>query len=46
MHARDLPHSVHNFLEVFQVEDFQDYVHAGLAVLAAGFDVADVVNLT
>ncbi len=42
MHPRDLPHSVHDFLEVFQVGDFEDYVHAGLAVLAARFYVADV----
>ena len=42
MHAGDLADAVHDFLEVFQVGDFQDYVYAGLAVLAAGFDVADV----
>src|ERR1022692_4953508 len=42
VHAGNLSHSVHDFLEVFQVGDFQDYVYAGLAVLALGFDVADV----
>src|SRR6266478_5639662 len=39
---RDLPHSVHDFLEVFEVGNFEDYVHAGLAVLAASFYVPDV----
>src|SRR6266566_256022 len=33
MHPWDLPDTVH---------DFQDYIYAGLAVLAASFDVADV----
>src|SRR4030081_2084030 len=42
MHAGDLADTVHDFLEVFQVGDFQDYVYAGLAVLAASFYVADV----
>src|SRR5271156_1670406 len=42
MDAGDLADSVHDFLEVFEVGDFEDYVYAGLAVLAAGFDVADV----
>src|SRR6267378_28875 len=40
--AGNLPHSVHDFLEVFQVGDFQHHVYAGLAVLAASFYVADV----
>src|SRR5258708_34218789 len=42
MHPRNLPHAVDDFLEVFQVGDFEDYVHARLPVLAASFDVADV----
>src|SRR5258708_16846280 len=42
MHPRTLPLAVDDFLEVFQVGDFEDYVHAGLSVLAASFDVADV----
>src|SRR3981189_3454131 len=42
MHAGDLADTVHDFLEAFQVGDFQDYVYAGLAVLAASFYVADV----
>ncbi len=40
--AGDLADSVHDFLEVFQVGDFQDHVDAGLAVLAAGFHAADI----
>src|SRR5260370_40865278 len=42
MYAGNLSYAVHDFLQVFQVGDFQDYVHAGLAVLTAGFYVADV----
>src|SRR6266478_7526107 len=42
VNAWDLPNTVHDFLEVFEVGDFEDYVHAGLAVLAARFYVADV----
>src|SRR6202162_448869 len=42
MHAGNLADAVDDFLQVFQVGDFEDYVHAGLAILAAGFDVADV----
>src|SRR5271165_1097479 len=42
MHPGNLPHSVHNFLQVFKVGDLQDYIHAGLPVLAAGLDVADI----
>ena len=42
MHAWDLAHAVHDFLEVLEVGNFQDYVHAGLPVLAAGLYVADV----
>src|ERR1700693_3102833 len=40
MHAGDLADAVDDFLQVFQVGDFEDYVHAGLAILAAGFAVA------
>src|SRR5580693_1081600 len=40
--AGNLPHPVHDFLKVFQVGDLQHYIYAGLAVLAAGFYVADV----
>ena len=40
--AGDLADSVHDFLKVFEVGDFEDYVDAGLAVLAAGLHVADV----
>jgi hypothetical protein len=36
MDAGDLADSVHDFLEVFEVGDFEDYVYAGLAVLATG----------
>ena len=42
MHAGNLADTVDDFLQVFQVGDFQDYIYAGLAVLAAGFYVADV----
>ena len=42
MHAGDLADTVHDFLEVFQIGDFEDHVYAGLAVLAASFYVADV----
>src|SRR5437868_3148501 len=42
MDPRNLANTVHDFLEVFQVGDFEDYVHAGLAVLAPRFYVADV----
>src|SRR5208282_5215663 len=38
----DLPDAVDDFLEMFQVGDFQDYVYAGSAVLATGFHAADV----
>src|SRR5580658_3872225 len=40
--AGDLSYSVHDFLVVFQVGDFQDHVEAGLAVLAARFHAADI----
>src|SRR6266853_1236250 len=42
MHAGDLADTVHDFLEVLEVGDFQDYIYAGLAVLATSFYVADV----
>src|SRR6266851_5485342 len=42
MHPGDLADTVHDFLEVFQVGDFEDYIYAGLAVLATSFYVADV----
>src|ERR1700676_1526947 len=42
MHARDLADTVHDLLKMFQVGDFQHHVYAGLPVLAASFDVADV----
>src|SRR5258708_17166489 len=41
MHPRNLPHAVDDFLEVFQVGDFEDYVHAHFPVLAASLYVAD-----
>ena len=42
MHAGDLPHSINDLLQVFQVSDVEDDVNAGLGVLATGFHAADV----
>ena len=34
--AGDLADSINDSLEVFQVRDFEDYVHVGSAVFGAG----------
>src|SRR5271165_3837035 len=42
MHAGNLSYAVDDLLQVFEVGDVEDYIDAGLAVLAAGFHAADV----
>src|SRR5579862_1655346 len=42
MHSRNLPYSVHDLLEVFEVGNLEHHVDAGLPVLAAGFHASDV----
>src|ERR1700690_1990568 len=42
VHAGNLPHTVDDLLQMFQVGDVEHHVDAGLAVVAAGFHAADV----